>query len=1052
MMVKRAGTLLLVAIVLFLGSAVSISLTLTQQAAYTRGWENATAANAPLPYYLPHPGVNVELTQYDEVELNRQLDDMQALGITWVRQEFPWAAIEPEPGVYQWEQWDSIVQGIAEHDGLQLIAVLAHAPEWARHPSARDQQTAPPENNADFANFARQVAARYGEQIDFYQIWDEPNLASGWGELDPIPADYVSLLEAAYNAIHSVDSRATVITAGLAPTIEQGPRNYSDVLFLRAIYENGGQPYFDAVAGKPYGFDFSPDNREVGETILNFSRLILLREEMVRRGDGEKSLWGSQFGWNALPEDWPGPPSIWGSVSRQQQLTYIQTAYERANKEWPWLGGLILQHWQPAAPQDDPIWGFSLIPQGEQRVNVPANLFGGELTAAPAGRHHPLSPYASYSGSWTFSEIGADFGPADSNEATFSFQGTDSALELRRDNYRAYLFVTVDDHPANALPQDNRGQSYVILTSDDLAPHTDVVPIASGLLFGQHTLHFRTALGQERWALAGYRVATAPDLQVYTQSLVLSLGILLIAAALIALIALRMRQTGMTISSPRILPLFWERVDHTGHMLLALLASVLVMIGMLLTWQTTIPTLLRRDPPGLLVGIATAGLLYLSPSLALTLISALVLWFIIFHRIEIGVLLTIFWAPFFLYPIHLYQFAFSMAEVSIFLTATAWGLQHLIHWGRSYRHSADEQRTSRILRTLKKLTALDWGMLLFLGLALLTISWAAHQVEAWREWRTMILEPVLFYFIARTSLRTPVEIRRLVDTFILSATLAALVGLVMFVSGQGIITAEQNTPRLAGIYGSPNNVGLLMERALPFALAYLLISKARRRRMLAALAGVVLFATALLSQSAGAILLGVPVGIVVVLLLWSRRWGVILIAMTAVTGVIALIPLSRSPRFARLFDLSSGTSFFRLRLWQSTLHMLADYPLTGVGLDQFLYQYRGRYILPEAWQEPSLSHPHNILLDFWTRLGLGGLILLFWLQTTFWKAIWQAYRSLQKRPTMQAVSVGAMGAMAALLAHGLVDNSVFVLDLSYIFALLLALPGLLNEAKVDVKA
>jgi hypothetical protein len=30
------------------------------------------------------------------------------------------------------------------------------------------------------------------------------------------------------------------------------------------------------------------------------------------------------------------------------------------------------------------------------------------------------------------------------------------------------------------------------------------------------------------------------------------------------------------------------------------------------------------------------------------------------------------------------------------------------------------------------------------------------------------------------------------------------------------------------------------------------------------------------------------------------------------------------------------------------------------------------------------------------------------------------------------------------VVHGLVDNSVFVLDLSYIFALLLAIPGLIQ--------
>ena len=32
-----------------------------------------------------------------------------------------------------------------------------------------------------------------------------------------------------------------------------------------------------------------------------------------------------------------------------------------------------------------------------------------------------------------------------------------------------------------------------------------------------------------------------------------------------------------------------------------------------------------------------------------------------------------------------------------------------------------------------------------------------------------------------------------------------------------------------------------------------------------------------------------------------------------------------------------------------------------MGLNNFLYQYRTRYVLPDAWEELDLSHPHNSL-------------------------------------------------------------------------------------------
>ena len=137
----------------------------------------------------------------------------------------------------------------------------------------------------------------------------------------------------------------------------------------------------------------------------------------------------------------------------------------------------------------------------------------------------------------------------------------------------------------------------------------------------------------------------------------------------------------------------------------------------------------------------------------------------------------------------------------------------------------------------------------------------------------------------------------------------------------------------------------------------------------------------------------------------------------------------------------------------STLDMIRDHPLLGVGLDNFLYAYRGRYIRPAAWQEPNLSHPHNIILDFWSRLGLLGLAAGLWLQAAFWRLALPLRRlsgpgepdasSPAERDASshdeRALALGLMGGMVDLLAHGLVDNSVFLVDLSFAFFLTLGL-------------
>ena len=47
-------------------------------------------------------------------------------------------------------------------------------------------------------------------------------------------------------------------------------------------------------------------------------------------------------------------------------------------------------------------------------------------------------------------------------------------------------------------------------------------------------------------------------------------------------------------------------------------------------------------------------------------------------------------------------------------------------------------------------------------------------------------------------------------------------------------------------------------------------------------------------------------------------------------------------------------------------------PYNWFGLDQFLYKYSIEYVNPQAWLERFISHPHNLVFDYWLRLGIIG--------------------------------------------------------------------------------
>lgn len=1028
---KRHLFIFLVALLTLSGSLVTAFSTLAERDFQLRGYADPSQ-DANLPFRVPRLGVNVELTQYQPAQLETQFGLMEQAHITWLRQAVRWDQLEPRPGEFHWQEWDTLIQQLGGHPDLRLVAVLVNTPGWARGSRVVDSPTVPPENPEAFAAFARAFASRYGDTIDYYQIWDEPNLADAWGGLEPRPAEYVALLAAAYHAVHSADQSATVISAALAPTLESGPTNISDLLYLRDMYALGAQPYMDAAAAKPYGFNISPGDRSVQPDTLNFSRIIALREEMVRHGDGKKALWASNWGWNALPENWQGNTSIWGQVSAADQITFTVDALSRAEREWPWLGGMILQHWQPDAPPEDASWGFALI----DRQGSPSPLWHILTQLAPPeaaqnGLFPPGNPYARYYGVWKFGPLGADIGWVQDSQFDFDFTGKSISLLLRQDDYTAYLYPTVDGEQANTLPQDASGNAYLILTSGSLLPETNLVSVAHNLTSDKHTLHVVADRGWDRWALAGFGVSSGNLTEPYNRQINMAWFVAFVALCASAVTGWQARPT---------FALFLNVIKNLSFVtqwILSAAASAFLLMGMLLTWGDGIPHFFRRDPIPLILAIATAGLLKLHLGIVITLISAAVLLVIFYHRTDIGLTLTLFLSPFFLFPVELYRFAFPLAEVMILLTTAAWLMHLFIEWGLNSQSSVSQFRR---LRSLKNVLYIDYAVLAWVALGFLALTWSARRAEAITELRVLIIEPALFYLIFRTSRLERQSIVRILDAVLLAGVLVAVIGLWQFFQGQSIITAEGGAQRLASVYGSPNNVGLFLGRCIPFFLAFLIVRVDLTRRIIAGVCLIPIGLAVLLSQSVGAIFVGIPAAIFVVFILVMRRrarW--VLVALTVV-GLAVFILALQSPRFARVLDFSSGTNFYRIRVWQSALSIIHDHPLTGLGLDQFLYAFRGHYILPDAWQEPNLSHPHNILLDFWVRLGILGVVLLLAFQIIFWTRMRHLYHLYRAHdPLSLALIVGTIGSMANLVAHGLIDNSVYVHDLAYVFVTLLAL-------------
>ncbi len=215
--------------------------------------------------------------------------ELKGLGISWVRTDARWDAIEQQEGVYNWAQRDAGVL-LAAKENLTFTVVIGHAPMWASTLSDADFAKAS-------ARFAQVLVSRYkpngalskeanlnGYGISYWEVSNEPNLPGyGWGARRDNPkkllARYAETLARTSEAIRAADQNAHIILAGLS----------SDGMpaadFLDVLYRGGVSACFDIVAFHPYGYE------------TKFAAAYkLIHDVFVKNGDAGVPVWFNEYG------------------------------------------------------------------------------------------------------------------------------------------------------------------------------------------------------------------------------------------------------------------------------------------------------------------------------------------------------------------------------------------------------------------------------------------------------------------------------------------------------------------------------------------------------------------------------------------------------------------------------------------------------------------------------------------------------------------------------------------------------------------------------------
>ena len=450
-------------------------------------------------------GMNVFLEK--EADRNNVVTSVRMLkeaGVTYVRQSFPWQEIEPTPGDYrEWAKYDFIVEQLTGA-GIGILARVDTIPRWARPQDDNFERwdKGPPQDYNNYANFVGKLAERYKGRIFHYQVWNEPNLTGEWGGKPIDPAQYGLLLQFTWKRVKQIDPAIKVVTAGLAQTTEDGQQtnNLNELDFIRGLYESGAQPYFDILSVMDYGLGDSPEDRRVGPERTNFSRLLLVRELMERYGDAAKPVWISEYGWVALPDEWPGDRSTtWGvAVDEETQARWTIEGIERMRTEWPWVGAVFIWAFRWVEPTTDPVVVparyFEVVDHDftPRPVYLALKEWSPQQAIVTAGALPVKDGRITWAGEWRDQTLGGrEYRVAnrEGQTARVVFQGTDLRLRTRVGPAEGRIYATIDGQPVPGLSRDEGG-SYLSLRDSQVA--FDEVTLASGLRDGTHTLELRS--------------------------------------------------------------------------------------------------------------------------------------------------------------------------------------------------------------------------------------------------------------------------------------------------------------------------------------------------------------------------------------------------------------------------------------------------------------------------------------------------------------------------------------------------------------------------------
>jgi O-antigen ligase len=323
-------------------------------------------------------------------------------------------------------------------------------------------------------------------------------------------------------------------------------------------------------------------------------------------------------------------------------------------------------------------------------------------------------------------------------------------------------------------------------------------------------------------------------------------------------------------------------------------------------------------------------------------------------------------------------------------------------------------------------------LLLFFFMLLVTVPFSVNVFISLHEYLRML--PYVFPFVIFIILKLvkdkfEINVGYIFHAFLCGSLIASIYAIYQYVHTKQLYVTS--------FFGHHAIFGSYLEMALPIIAVLFLRELSLRKKLIYVLSGMICFIALILTQARGPWIATFAALLTIACIMRIHinvNKKIIIISVTILLASAFLTMPLYLDRAKTITDISWPSNYHRLLIWESTLHMIEDYPATGVGLGQFIIVYNEQYISPLSL-ERSHPHAHNSYLMLCAESGIGALLAFMYLLLKIGQLLLSLLRSGSKR----GYAVAYTGVFVAIIVNSLVDNFFWSPYISKIVWLMLGL-------------